>query len=147
MKVNVRKIGHVDIVVAGRRIARGVVVDEDEPRGVEPDRVAEELSDPHQRGRDVAAVDRGHGPHAVAGVEQYHPQLLARQMTQVRQQARSEIPRTPDGPTSRGPVAQRTAPQLEGKHGMGGLVVIGALTLYLDFINLFLLLLRASNRR
>ncbi|MDX1437423.1 MAG: Bax inhibitor-1/YccA family protein [Anaerolineales bacterium] len=37
--------------------------------------------------------------------------------------------------------------QLEGKHGIGGLVVIGALTLYLDFINLFLLLLRASNRR
>ena len=31
--------------------------------------------------------------------------------------------------------------QLEGKQGMGGLVVIGALALYLDFINLFLLLL------
>jgi FtsH-binding integral membrane protein len=28
-----------------------------------------------------------------------------------------------------------------------GLVVIGALTLYLNFINLFLLLLRSSNRR
>jgi hypothetical protein len=28
----------------------------------------------------------------------------------------------------------------------GGLVVIGALSLYLDFINLFLLLLRASRR-
>jgi FtsH-binding integral membrane protein len=36
--------------------------------------------------------------------------------------------------------------QLEGKHGMGGLVVIGALALYLDFINLFLLLLRTSRR-
>ena len=36
--------------------------------------------------------------------------------------------------------------QLEGKLGMGGLVVIGALTLYLDFINLFLLLLRTSRR-
>jgi len=36
--------------------------------------------------------------------------------------------------------------QLEGKQGMGGLVVIGALTLYLDFINLFLLLLRTSRR-
>ena len=35
---------------------------------------------------------------------------------------------------------------LEGKQGMGGLVVIGALTLYLDFINLFLLLLRTSRR-
>jgi FtsH-binding integral membrane protein len=36
--------------------------------------------------------------------------------------------------------------QLEGKQGMGGLVVIGALALYLDFINLFLLLLRSSRR-
>ncbi len=36
--------------------------------------------------------------------------------------------------------------ELEGKHGMGGLVVIAALTLYLDFINLFLLLLRTSRR-
>jgi len=36
--------------------------------------------------------------------------------------------------------------QLEGKQGMGGLVVIGALALYLDFINLFLLLLRTSRR-
>jgi FtsH-binding integral membrane protein len=36
--------------------------------------------------------------------------------------------------------------QLEGKQGMGGLVVVGALTLYLDFINLFLLLLRTSRR-
>lgn len=36
--------------------------------------------------------------------------------------------------------------QLEGKQGMVGLVVIGALALYLDFINLFLLLLRTSRR-
>ena len=36
--------------------------------------------------------------------------------------------------------------QLEGKQGMGGLVIIGALALYLDFINLFLLLLRTSRR-
>jgi uncharacterized protein len=36
--------------------------------------------------------------------------------------------------------------QLEGKQGMSGLVVIGALTLDLDFINLFLLLLRTSRR-
>jgi FtsH-binding integral membrane protein len=36
--------------------------------------------------------------------------------------------------------------QLEGSHGMGGMVVVGALALYLDFINLFLLLLRTSRR-
>ena len=39
------------------------------------------------------------------------------------------------------------AQQLEGHQGMGGLVVLGALSLYLDFINLFLLLLRTSRRR
>jgi len=35
---------------------------------------------------------------------------------------------------------------MEGKQGTGGLVVIGALSLYLDFINMFLLLLRTSRR-
>jgi len=37
--------------------------------------------------------------------------------------------------------------QLERRQGMGGLAVLGALSLYLDFINLFLLLLRTSRRR
>jgi uncharacterized protein len=36
--------------------------------------------------------------------------------------------------------------EMEGRKGMGGIVVIGALALYLDFINLFLLLLRTSRR-
>lgn len=36
--------------------------------------------------------------------------------------------------------------QMEDSRTRSGFVVIGALTLYLDFINLFLLLLRASNR-
>jgi FtsH-binding integral membrane protein len=38
------------------------------------------------------------------------------------------------------------AKELEGRQGMGGIVVLGALSLYLDFINMFLLLLRTSNR-
>lgn len=36
--------------------------------------------------------------------------------------------------------------QLDSHPARGGLMVIGALTLYLDFINLFLLILRASRR-
>jgi uncharacterized protein len=36
--------------------------------------------------------------------------------------------------------------ELGNQRGMGSLVVIGALALYLDFINLFLLLLRSSRR-
>jgi len=35
---------------------------------------------------------------------------------------------------------------LQGRQSMGGIVVVGALALYLDFINLFLLLLRTSRR-
>ena len=41
---------------------------------------------------------------------------------------------------------KRLSTELEGKQGMGGLAVLGALALYLDFINLFLLLLRTSRR-
>lgn len=41
---------------------------------------------------------------------------------------------------------KQLAAQLEGRQGMGGMVILGALTLYLDFINLFLLLLRRSQR-
>ena len=37
--------------------------------------------------------------------------------------------------------------QLDTHPARGGLMVLGALKLYLDFINLFLLILRASNRR
>jgi FtsH-binding integral membrane protein len=41
---------------------------------------------------------------------------------------------------------KQMAAKMESKQGMGGLVVMGALALYLDFINLFLLLLRTSRR-
>src|SRR4030042_2546291 len=41
---------------------------------------------------------------------------------------------------------KQMAAQMEGKQGMGGWVVMGALALYLDFINLFLLMLRSSRR-
>jgi FtsH-binding integral membrane protein len=36
--------------------------------------------------------------------------------------------------------------ELEGKQGMGSLAIMGSLVLYLDFINMFLLLLRTSRR-
>jgi len=41
---------------------------------------------------------------------------------------------------------KQLASELAGRQGMGGMVVLGALALYLDFINLFLLLLRRSSR-
>lgn len=42
---------------------------------------------------------------------------------------------------------RKLAEQVEEHPARNGLVVIGALTLYLNFINLFLLILRASSRR
>ena len=41
---------------------------------------------------------------------------------------------------------KKLSADLEGKQGMGGLAILGALALYLDFINMFLLLLRTSRR-
>ena len=41
---------------------------------------------------------------------------------------------------------KKLSSELEGQKGTGGIVVIGALKLYLDFINLFLLLLRRAGR-
>jgi FtsH-binding integral membrane protein len=41
---------------------------------------------------------------------------------------------------------KQLATELQGRKSMGGMVVLGALALYLDFINLFLLLLRTSRR-
>ena len=41
---------------------------------------------------------------------------------------------------------KKLSTQLEGSKGIGGMVVIGALALYLDFINLFLLMLRTTRR-
>jgi uncharacterized protein len=41
---------------------------------------------------------------------------------------------------------KNTGKQVDNHPARGGLVVIGALALYLDFINLFLLMLRASSR-
>jgi uncharacterized protein len=44
-------------------------------------------------------------------------------------------------------VLKQLAQQVDDHPARGGLVVIGALKLYLDFINLFLLILRATSRR
>jgi hypothetical protein len=41
-----------------RGVARRVVVNQDEARRVEPDGIAKELADPHERGRNVALEDR-----------------------------------------------------------------------------------------
>ena len=43
-------------------------------------------------------------------------------------------------------VLKQMGQQLDSHPARGGLIVLGALKLYLDFINLFLLILRASRR-
>src|SRR3954471_17826252 len=69
--------GEVEVLGRRRRVARGMVVDEDDPRGVEADGVAEQLPDPDQRRRDVADVHAGHTLHDVLRVEAEHAQLLS----------------------------------------------------------------------
>ena len=51
--------GQVEIVGRWRRVARRVVVDEDDARGVEADRVAKQLPNADQRRADVALVGGG----------------------------------------------------------------------------------------
>src|SRR5258706_7446354 len=49
----------VQVVRRWRRVARGVVMDEDDPRGVQPDRVPEQLADADEARAHVALVRRG----------------------------------------------------------------------------------------
>ena len=68
--------GHVHVVAAGRGVAGGVVVHDDEGRTALADSLAEELAYPHQGGVDVALVDLGHGQHLVLGVQEEDSQVL-----------------------------------------------------------------------
>ena len=105
----------------GRRVARRMVVDEDHARGVEPDRVAEQLADADQRRADVALVDRRDAQDVVLGVEHHDPQLLALEATHLEDQPVRDVVRTADRPACRRPVGEQPAPELEGGDQLGRL--------------------------
>ena len=105
----------------GRRVARRMVVDEDHAGRVEPDRVAEQLADPHQRRADVALVDRRDAQDVVLRVEHHDPQLLALEPTHLEDQPVRDVVRAADRPARRRPVGEQAATELEGGDQLGGL--------------------------
>ena len=110
----------VQVVGRRRRVARGVVVDHDHARGVEPDRVAEELADADERGADVALVDRRDAQDVVLRVEHHDAQLLAFQPTHLEDQPVGDIAGPADRPATGGPVGQQSPAELERGHQLGG---------------------------
>ena len=113
--------GQVEVVRRRRRVARRVVVDEDDAGRVEPDRVAEELADPDQRRRHVALVDGRHAQDVVLRVEHHDPQLLALEPAHLEDQPVGHVVRAADRPARGRPVRQQPAPELERRHELGGL--------------------------
>ena len=99
--------GQVQVVGRRRRVAGRVVVDEDDAGGVEPDRVAEQLADAHQRRADVALVDRRDPQDVVLRVEHHDPQLLALEAAHLEDQAVGDVAR--DRGSSSGRPASRPA--------------------------------------
>ena len=67
---------HGHIFRRGSRIARRMVVRDDDGGGVAADGFAKQLGHANDRGVETAHVDRGHGQHAIARVEQHHAQVL-----------------------------------------------------------------------
>ena len=93
--------GQVEVVRRRRRVARRMVVDEDDAGRVEPDRVAEELADPDQRRRHVALVDRRDAQDVVLRVEHHDPQLLALEPAHLEDQPVGDVVRAADRPARR----------------------------------------------
>ncbi len=101
------------------RIARRMVVDEDQPGRVEPDGVAEQLADADQRRRHVALVDGRHAEDVVLRVEQDGPQLLALEPAHLEDQPVGDVVRAADGPARGGPVGQQPTAELERGDQLG----------------------------
>jgi hypothetical protein len=104
----------MEVVRRGRRVARGVVVDEDDARCVPTDRVAEQLADPDEAGRHVAAVDRDDPEHDVLRVQDHHAQLLGLQAAHLEHKAIRNVMRSADLPVRSRPVRHEPSPELEG---------------------------------
>ena len=111
----------VQVVRRRGRVARRVVVDQDDASRVEPDRVAEQLTDTNQRRGHVALVDRRDAQDVVLRVEHDHAQLLALETAHLEDQPVCHVVRAADRPACRGPVRQQPSSELEGGHQLGGL--------------------------
>ena len=113
--------GQVQVVGRRRRVAARVVVDEDDARRVEPDRVAEQLADPDQRRADVALVDRRDAQDVVLRVEEDDAQLLALEAAHLEDEPVGDVARAADRPAAGRPVGEQPPTELERRHELGGL--------------------------
>src|SRR6266550_3339458 len=109
----------VEVVRRRRRVARRVVVDEDEPGRVEPDGVPEELPDADERGRHVALVDGSHPKHDVLRVQEDDPQLLALEAAHLEDKPIRDVGRGPDRPAAGRPVGEEATAELERRRQLG----------------------------
>ena len=84
--------GQVEVVGARRRVAGGVVVDEDHRRRALADRIAEELSDANEGGAHVPLVDGDDPEDGVLRREEDDPQLLSLELTHLRHDPVGDVP-------------------------------------------------------
>ena len=98
-----------------------MVVDQDDPGRIEPDGVAEELPDAHERRRHVPLVDGGDAQDVVLRVEHHDPQLLALEATHLEDEPVGDVMWPTDRPARRRPVCEQPPPELERGHQLGGL--------------------------
>src|SRR3954452_2044034 len=103
----------VQVVGGWRRIAARMVVDEDDPRGIEPDGVAEEFAHSHQRRRHVPLVDRRDAQDVVLGVEHHDPELLAFEPAHLEDEPVGHVARPADRPPGARPVGEESSAELE----------------------------------
>ena len=122
--------GHLHVLAAGLRVARGVVVHHHDGRAALPHRLAEDVGHPHLGAVDGALVDLGHPQHVVAGVEEDDPQVLLLQQGHIGQEQVGHVAGGADDGALLGGAGQQSPAQLQGRLHLGGLglahAVLGA---------------------
>ncbi len=113
--------GQVEVVRAGGRVAARVVVDEDDPAGVQAHGVTEELADPDEARRHVALIDGRDPKDHVLRVEQDRPKLLVLEPAHLEDEPIGDVDRRADRPAPGRPVRQQAPAELERGRELGGL--------------------------
>ena len=97
-----------------------MVVDEDEPGRADPDRIPEELADPHQRRGHVALVDGLDAQDVVLRVEQDDAQLLALEAAHLEDEPIGDVARSTDRPAPGRPVGEQPTTKFERRDQLRG---------------------------
>src|SRR5581483_2246981 len=91
--------GEARVLRRGGRIAGRVVVNQDDRRGVQTDRLAEDVGEADHRGVQPALVDQRRREDAVAGVQADDPQLLLGELPHLGPKIPGDVRRGMDLPT------------------------------------------------